>query len=420
MTTIPQELVEVVLVDFDPVEDRDSLRAISLTATNFAGPAQRILFRSLDVRAYEVLGWQPTFERALNLFDASPHISPYVKDLTIRLPLKAALQHHNVLERLLPYFSGVRRFILDGVGVSWDDLQPGLQSALSAFLLRSSLEKLHLIHISNLPVAVVTIAAQTTPVLSLRNVFIDRSVEISPVSAGESTPPPLPCLNYLMLSSPHGMQSHLVQELILPSCAANLRRLVVEQSAFSMELLRAIAPTLTDLSLNCTGTRTPFTLPLLPHLVTLELQVAPSWESILPAWLPATLAALSDAAPALHTLTVRIALPVLDAHARKQDLALPGTPGTAAALAAVDAVLYGAVSRCIWELAMAGAKAAAGVPTVANTLLSGMANCADTTHCALVFARFRAAVERNVARMRAEGALEIRYAERMGYVESLP
>lgn len=168
------------------------------------------------------------------------------------------------------------------------------------------------------------------------------------------------------------------------------------------------------------GTRTPFTLPLLPHLVTLELQVAPSWESILPAWLPATLAALSDAAPALHTLTVRIALPVLDAHARKQDLALPGTPGTAAALAAVDAVLYGAVSRCIWELAMAGAKAAAGVPTVANTLLSGMANCADTTHCALVFARFRAAVERNVARMCAEGALEIRYAERMGYVESLP
>jgi hypothetical protein len=43
-----------------------------------------------------------------------------------------------------------------------------------------------------------------------------------------------------------------------------------------------------------------------------------------------------------------------------------------------------------------------------------------TAHGALVFARFRAAVERNVAGLRAEGALEVRYAERLGYVESLP
>lgn len=134
---------------------------------------------------------------------------------------------------------------------------------------------------------------------------------------------------------------------------------------------------------------------------------------------------------------MRVALPTLDAYARRQDLALPGTPGTAAVLAAADAVLCGAVSRCVWELAMAGAEAGAGAKPKARagagacggiqycgTAPEGIAHCAEavegTAHGALVFARFRAAVERNVAGLRAEGALEVRYAERLGYVESLP
>ncbi|KAF8209157.1 hypothetical protein K438DRAFT_1811845 [Mycena galopus ATCC 62051] len=415
MTTIPQELVEVILVDFDSVEDKDSLESISLTATNFAGPAQRVLFRSLGLDCHKKPG---SLDRAFALLSGSPHIASYVKDLAIQLPLKTTPEPHHLLERLLPQFSQVRRFVLNGVGISWDYLQPGLQLALSTFLLDTSFEKLHLIHISDMPGALIRIAAQTSAVLSLQNVFIKS---ISPMPEAESRPDQNLRLTHLMLSSPHGMQSLLCRQLMLPSCTANILRLEVDQSPFSAELLRAIAPTLTELSLNCIGTDHPFTLPFLPHLVTLDFQVAPSWESLLPGWLPAALTSLPDAVPLLHTLTVRITLPVLDAHARRQDLALPGTPGTTAILAAVDAILYGAVSLCIWELAMASAKAANAAnrrPGISNG--TGMEAGTENAHCAMVFARFRAAVERNVTRMCADGTLEIRQVERMGYVESLP
>ncbi|KAJ6459959.1 hypothetical protein C8R45DRAFT_1221235 [Mycena sanguinolenta] len=404
MTTIPQELVEVILADFDPVVDRTSLESVSLTAINFAGPAQRVLFRSLGIHGHQKLG---SFDRALTLFTGSPHIGPYVKDLTVNLPVKAALEQHRLLERLLPQFSNVRRCVLNGVGVSWDDLQPGLQSALIAFMLRGTLEKLHLLHINNLPTALISLVAQRAPVLSLQNVFIKRSASLI---QEEFAPSQIPCLTHLMLSSPHGMQSHLCQQLTSPACTANLLRLAIDQGLFNDELLNAVAPTLKELSLNCTGTHQRFTLPNLPHLVTLELQVAPSWVSILPDWLPITLASLPDSVPALRTLTVRITLPVLDAYARKQDLALLTTPGTTAVLAAVDTVLHGAVSLCVWELTMAESAAA----EMSNP------NAAASAHSALVFARFRAAVEQNVTRMCAEGTIEIRYAQRMGYVESLP
>ncbi|KAF7342558.1 hypothetical protein MSAN_02012100 [Mycena sanguinolenta] len=405
MPTIPQELVEVILADFDPVVDRASLESVALTAINFAGPAQRVLFRSLGIHGHQKLG---SFDRAFNLLAGSPHIGPYVKDLTIKLPLKAALEHHHLLERLLPQFSNVRRCVLNGVGVSWDDLQPALQSALTAFILRGTLDKLHLLHITNLPAGLIPLIAQTTPVLSLQNVFIKRG---APFSQGEQASSEIPHLTHLMLSSPHGMQSHLCQQLTSPSCTANLLRLAVDQGLFADDLLHAVAPTLKELSLNCTGTHQPFTLPSLPHLVTLELQIAPSWVSMLPEWLPVALASLPDSVPALRTLTVRIALPVLDAYARKQDLALLATPGTTAVLAAVDTVLHGAVSLCVWELTMA---------EPAGAVMSAVGNSTVGAHSALVFARFRAAVEKNVTRMCAEGTLEIRYAQRMGYVESLP
>ncbi|KAJ7914097.1 hypothetical protein B0H13DRAFT_1873311 [Mycena leptocephala] len=417
MASMPQEVVEVVLVDFDALEDQKSLKSIALTAINFAGPAQRIIFRALALQGHEMPGWSPTFERMLKLLERSPHIAPYVKDLTITLPLRISLEQHTLLARLLPKFSNVRRFVLEGIGISWEDLQPDLRSTLSAFLLRSPLEKLHLIRINDVPLAVLTLAAQTIPVLSVRDISIEDSAEIAPEASAPCLSPG-PHLTHLILSSPAGLQLNLFAELILlPSYTANLRRLAIDQNDSTTELLRAVAPTLTELSLNCTGTTTPFALPWLPHLTALALQVSPTWAALLPAWLPPTLAALLDpeTVPALRTLTVRVALPTLDAYARRQDLALPGTPGTAAVLAAADAVLCGAVSRCVWELAMAGVgvepKARAGAGQYCGTAPEGTAHCAEaverTAHGALVFARFRAAVERNVAGLRAEGGLEI-------------
>ncbi|KAJ7628008.1 hypothetical protein DFH06DRAFT_1304398 [Mycena polygramma] len=424
MTTVPQELVELFLLDFDPVEDRDSLKSIALTAPNFAGPAQRVIFRSLAIHGHEMPGWCPSFTRLSKLLDGAPHIASYVKDLAITLPLELSSEHQTLLELVLPRFSSVRRLILKGVGASWDDLQPGLQSVVSACLLRSSLEKLHLVQICDIPLAIIAAAAQTIPILSVQHVSIRKDEE----SATEDpVPSTKPHLTHLILSSPRGIQSNLFPELISPAYTVNLRHLVIDQSNFTGQFLEAVANTLTSLQLNCTATFEPFALPSLPHVTTLVLQMAPNWESLFPSWLPATLVPLLNAMPALHTLTLRVALPVLDVHGHRQDLALPGTPHTAAALAAVDAVLcgFGAGPRCIWELTIAGAKAKAGklVPSHIGALRgsqSGSEAVAGTAHGALVFARFRAAVERNAVGLRAGGALDVRFAEQLGYVESLP
>ncbi|KAJ6562204.1 hypothetical protein B0H19DRAFT_1259786 [Mycena capillaripes] len=419
MTTIPQELVEAILVDFDPREDRKSLKFIALTAVNFAGPAQRVIFRSLALHTDNM----PAFERMMNLLNGSPHLASYVKDLTITLPHKTFPDHHGLLQLVLPKFRNVRRFILNGLGVSWHDLQPGLQSTFSAFLSRSSLEKLHLIHICDFPLAIITRAAQTIPLLSVQNVSIEKKEKFETLK--EPTPSPAPRLTHLILSSPRGVQFSLFEELASsPTYTVNLRHLAIDQSTFSEPFLEAVACTLTSLQLNCTATFEPFTLPVLRHVTALRLQVVPNWQSILPKWLPQTLASLSDALPALRTLTLRVALPVQDEYAHRQDLALPGTPRTAAVLAAVDAVLCGAapVPRCIWELTVANVKTTARRTPFYIGALRETAHGAEAgkTHGALVFARFRAAVERNASGLKAEGGMEVRYAEQLGYVESLP
>lgn len=247
MTTIPQDLVESILADFNTVKDRNSLKAIALTATQFVGPAQRIIFRSLSLHGHDMPGWCPTFERALILLNGSPHLASYVKNLTIRLPHNASLAHHDLLEQVLPKFSNVRRLVLRGVGITWDDLKPGLQSTITTFLLQSSLEKLHLAHMVAVPLAVIAIAAQRFIVLSLHTVFISRGLRISLASSTSR-------LTHLILASSHPSQSNGYQNLISPAYIANLRRLGIEQSDLSRELLPAVGSTLTDLSLDCTRT----------------------------------------------------------------------------------------------------------------------------------------------------------------------
>ncbi|KAJ6578395.1 hypothetical protein B0H19DRAFT_1123097 [Mycena capillaripes] len=400
MTTIPQELVEVILADFHPVDDRESLKYISLTATNFAGPAQRIMFRSLALHAADIPGWYPTFERALNLFNGSPHIALYVEDLTVRLPIQGSPKHHNLLEQVLPMFSNVRRFVLRGVGVTWDNLELGLKTTLATFLLRASLEKLHLSQILDMPLAIIAIAAQTISVLSLQNIF----VKAEPETQWEEglNPSSSPRLTHLILASPPGGEFDPFQKLILPAYIANIQRLVIQKSAFSNRLIHAVASTLTDLSFDCFGTQNPFDLPQLPKLASLELKLGTAFRVLLPGWLPATLVQLPVALPALRTLTLHLELlghrsPVQGAP--QTDLAVLDAPGTVSGLSALDNALCGTVPRLVWNLAF--------------TELS-------RAHSELVVACVRAAVERNMVRMHEASATEVAYTERQVYEESLP
>ncbi|KAJ7914116.1 hypothetical protein B0H13DRAFT_452159 [Mycena leptocephala] len=337
----------------------------------------------------------------LNLLDASPHIASYVKDLAIRLPPKISTEYHILLERLLPKFSDVRRFIVKGFGVSWDNLQPGLQSTLSAFLLRPSLDKLHLIQILAMPRAIMTTVAQTIEVLSVQTVAIKKDDDIG---AAESSSPVTPRLTHLIVSSDRQIKFKALQEVILSAYTPNLRRLAIDESDFSRNVLSAVATTITNLSLDCAGTRDCFYLPRLPQLTSLELKINPSLDTLLPIWLLPTLPQLLDALPALHTLTLNV---FSGPHAYKMtvehDLVLLDASRTTATLSAIDSTLHSAVARCVWDIAFSSADVRW-----------------EKTYCALVFTRWRAALERNMVRLREAGALEVRYSERRGYEATLP
>ncbi|KAF8125210.1 hypothetical protein K438DRAFT_1017602 [Mycena galopus ATCC 62051] len=135
----------------------------------------------------------------VNLLNGSPHLAVYVEDLTIRLHSRPSAGRRRRLARVPPKFSRVLRFFIRGDGIRWDDMQPGLQSVLSAFLLRPSLVTLHLIYIRDMPLGIITMVSQTVRVLSIQKVSIKKEDEMP--ANGAFCPPSL--LSHLILSWPY-------------------------------------------------------------------------------------------------------------------------------------------------------------------------------------------------------------------------
>ncbi|KAJ7642938.1 hypothetical protein B0H17DRAFT_1216262 [Mycena rosella] len=163
-----------ILCDFDPATDRASLKCIALTATDFTGPAQRVLFRALSIHGHSRHSWSPTFARARDLLLDSPHIAGYVKDLTVRFSWANRPENHDQLEHILRTLPKVRCFVVQRAGVGWDALRPGLKSAILALMGFPVLDTLHLIHILDVPPTVIPGAARNIRVLSLQNVSVQK------------------------------------------------------------------------------------------------------------------------------------------------------------------------------------------------------------------------------------------------------
>ncbi|KAJ6450633.1 hypothetical protein C8R45DRAFT_1043009 [Mycena sanguinolenta] len=395
-TTIPQELIETILSHFDPVDDRDSLKSVALAATEFAGPAQAILFRRLYLHCSLVtVDWGLTFERALNIFNASPHLSSHVKDLMLILPPKGSAAYHAQLEDLLQKCIRVRRLVLKGMpAIVWNNFTPALQSAMATFFKRAVfLEKLHILDIKAVQQSPVKLAAQRCSVLSLYGAWIDTDDEsLSEEHAIRARPR----LDHLILSTRTGLlRPGAYLELMAPAYTSSLRRLAIDQTRVTNEYLRTVQSTLTDLSLTCAhpniylDTYTSFNLLPLPRLTTLELKLLSVRTLVLPG-LPSILAQLADVLPVLHTLILRITL-----RSCTEDLG----PATATLLAACDVSLAmsGSLSRCIWDIVFQRQLPAREHPETYRTLL-----------------------EYNLPRMREAHALEVRYSTRRNYENSLP
>lgn len=131
--------------------------------------------------------------------------------------------------------------------------------------------------------------------------------------------------------------------------------------------------------------------PQLPKLISLELKVRPAFPIILPEWLPVTLVQLVGTLPALRRLSLELMVPAaVTRHALDSGFLDSPQAGPASILSTLDDALHGTVERLVWNLTLTEA-------TVASS--------------EFVVARFRAAVEDNMVRMHAAGAIEVAYLE---------
>jgi hypothetical protein len=105
-----------------------------------------------------------------------------------------------------------------------------------------------------MPRAIMTTVAQTIEVLSVQTVAIKKDDDIG---AAESSSPATPRLTHLIVSSDRQIKFKALQEVILSAYTPNLRRLAIDESDFSRNVLSAVATTITDLSLDCAGPSSP-------------------------------------------------------------------------------------------------------------------------------------------------------------------
>ncbi|KAJ7454215.1 hypothetical protein FB451DRAFT_1518749 [Mycena latifolia] len=391
MTTIPQELVDAILRDFDPTADRASLKSISLIATNFTGPAQRVLFRALSLHGHSMPTWCPSFERARDLLLCSPHLAAYVKELTVRLPWEHSPDHHDLLEDILRLVPNVRRFVVEGVGLRWGTLKPGLQSALAARISTPGPDALYLTSLFDVPVSVIYGAAKHIQLLSVRNVSVEES-GVLPASADASA---LQLTHLILTLNPWNVLTVLQRAHL-----ACLQRLAFKADTADVSALNNAGPRLMHLEIDCIDTTAPFTLPLLPHLTHLDIHLSPG-HALLRDWVLPMLAPLPHTAPALRALALH--LHASPSQSRGRTVSIFEPEANAQTLAMLEDVLCPAVAspRCIWTLVCIDA-------------------LVDNPYAPLVFARFRAAVERGMPRLRVEGRLVVREAAGGGYIEGLP
>ncbi|KAJ7628960.1 hypothetical protein FB45DRAFT_46560 [Roridomyces roridus] len=385
MINIPQEIIQLILADFDAVVERAWLQNISLVNGHFAVPAQRILFKSLAIEGDDRTNWRPTIERALNLATGSPHLTSYVKDLTVVLPRSNYPEEQNLLLRLLLKLPNIQRFVIKGVGVRWASLAQELQSALFDFLHQPGLEQLHLISIFDIPLHTMAFIMQNMRVLSLQNVTVQKSEDTHAVIDDA-----LPKLRHLRVS----MYWESIFVALRPNtrCMAAVTQLTIQEpSASAVELLDAAAATLAYLQLEYfSNPSLEFKLPHLPHLVSLDLQIRP-FNALLPPALPDLLASNAAALPALRTLTIHICLPVRYSSVRPlapKDLAIFEVIPNAQPLSVLPAA-FPRLSRCVWDLVFA-----------------------EIPHGRETFTLFCTAVQQNLAGWPEGGVLDVRESVR--------
>ncbi|KAJ6564090.1 hypothetical protein B0H19DRAFT_1140315 [Mycena capillaripes] len=156
MPRVPNELIEAIVRE---VEDVPSLKACSIAASAFQSPCQRILLRSLTLKAAPA-----NFIAAQSFLDESPHVATYITTLYIwpPTPTTPTSEIESFVE-ILNRFENVRLCTLIGTKPrrpdsiwdrhDWREVTVQVSSAVFAFLARQSLHELRVRLVRNIPIS---------------------------------------------------------------------------------------------------------------------------------------------------------------------------------------------------------------------------------------------------------------------------
>ncbi|KAF7297321.1 hypothetical protein MIND_00965400 [Mycena indigotica] len=303
---LPQEIINTIIGHI-PTSDASTLKASAAVCSSFHDPSRRKLFNTL--RLYRARSLQrPTLEEGAELFDSSPSISAYVRDVV--LEVSDATEDCVALEKILNRLVAdglLERLVINGRGARWNIVAkalPTLPEALFAAMNLSSLTRLHLMHLRNVPSNLFS-TALGLPIVSFHQVSLRRNTAFVP---GET---PSRVGHLIIADSVTDSATPILQSLF-SSPPPSLKRLEVRlaqaEDNYEKRLLKMCSDTLEELVIN-TGelTRQPsYLFPTFSHLHTLNIKLFVNRHRKLPDLLLPTISLCTlNSCPVLQTLILR-------------------------------------------------------------------------------------------------------------------
>lgn len=292
--TFPPELVEAVVEQIDADK---SLQAFSLVCRGFAGTCQRRLFHTLALHIDLAPDsfFSPslkTFKRALCLFNSSPHLVLYVRELAMTMYPSNHIERADAVGDVLDLLRGLEKFTIEGcAGFCWFQISAEIFPPLWRLIQRPSLRSFSLSKIADIPCALLHYAAVSFSQLSIN--FTSFDIHNQYQQFRHSPDPPflsddtfrqgassVEHITILSLWEEADMDEIMLRDGM--QCALrNLRRLDLRVANYGLDGTRflrnsAFSSTLTYLGLDWWSSAPAphtITLPFLPALQTLALRI---------------------------------------------------------------------------------------------------------------------------------------------------
>ncbi|KAJ7760848.1 hypothetical protein DFH07DRAFT_771641 [Mycena maculata] len=296
LLSLPREILDDVA---QKVADLESLKALSLSASQFRAPCQRILLRSLTLNHQRHAN---NYTPARILLCGSPHVASYITTLNVQLSEETTFPALRSLRIILGQLQTVRRCRIEGDSGAccWDDLL--VAPDVVEFIRRQPLEELHVLFLRRVPIPVLALLFSSAPKLSFHCIYVRPDGEAAPTHA-RSTPSHM---THLRLSI---RTQEIWDALARPrfaNYAAHLRKLTLHPAPEHSGIIPAVTHTLEHICFDCLSLLKVGSILPLPPLTSLRsIELIIHFGGTHEAWLGNNLPRLLTSAPAtLEMITV--------------------------------------------------------------------------------------------------------------------